>query len=299
MKSKAVSFFSFLLFCLFSASIHSLCAQTSEEVISKFFEVIGGKEKVKEIRSARIQMAVSTQGIVLAEVSKSVADKRGSLTLILTGGTEIVECINPKGIWVRGPEDEEPIKQKLTAKELEGLANKLSIRSDEAFLFMSFLSYEGECKGFELKKRKKKIGKKKCYVLQADKEGLEVMENCNKGGGVFSFSNSPMLGGMIEGAMGGKGVQSIDLYFSVKTGLLLRLNLNISAISGDFMKITLDFSDYREAGGLFMPHALKTSLSGVPEMEGATFTSKITAIRLNPDFPDDLFTIEEGEYALE
>jgi len=64
-----------------------------------------------------------------------------------------------------------------------------------------------------------------------------------------------------------------------------------TTMRGQPMKISTSFGDYKEAGGLTLPHAMSQTMEGMPG--GQTFT--ISAYEMNVDIPDSRFEMPAAD----
>ena len=64
-----------------------------------------------------------------------------------------------------------------------------------------------------------------------------------------------------------------------------------TSIQGNEVNVVTEIGDYKDVGGLMMPHSITQTMEGAPA--GQTIT--IDSIELNPEFEDDFFTMPEAE----
>ena len=96
---KIIKFILFTLVTIVSLSIH---AQTVDEVISKHIEAIGGKEKLKQIKSVYLETSMDAMGNT-APQKEYLLEGKGYKSEVDFSGTNIVQCWNDKNGWAINP----------------------------------------------------------------------------------------------------------------------------------------------------------------------------------------------------
>ena len=249
---------------LFAVNVALLPAQTAEEVISNYYTTVGGAEAFQNIQSVHAEMATSS-GPVSGTQTLKLSKKRGFFFRQEFMGSSVYVITNKEKFWIKKPDDFEPKEvsfKELTQSEIDLTEENKNQIIEQQFIsslpFFSLLDYEKDSTVLELKKRKKKVNKVKCFVIEV----------------------RPPVG------------PSAKYYFDKKNYLLLRI---VSEID-DGSKGIIDISDYRKVDSLRIPHKYMQRVEGIDGQSSSAMISKISAIRFNPELPDDLFTVEEGEY---
>ena len=234
-----------LLLALTSLSIH---AQSAAEVLSKYHEILGGEEKIRSLKSLHAEITVSTQNMY-GSMTVKVDEDKGSFMRQKSPSGEVIVIQNKEGIWIKDPTNLEPEKQDMKDMSPPPVKVKRSLS------FLQLFDYDKAGITLSLQKKRKKINKKKHYVIVATKKAKDSQRK---------------------------------FYFSVKDYLLYRVE---TIVSGELV-MTEEYTDYREIDEMVIPYKNVHITPGAPKM-----SIKISAIRLNPEFADDVFTIEEGEYS--
>ena len=247
----------------------SVAAQTASEIVNKYHEAIGGKNKLRAIKSIHAEVAISLMGMQTSATIKKDKDRGFFVQQRLPMG-EILIIRNKKELWTKTPNDTEPQK-----RDLESIGTKkrsfveFTNRITNTFMqFSDLVDYAEEKISMSLEKKKEKIKKSnnkkiKCYVITAEVPKKEEQ----------------------------KGEIKIKLYFSLNDYLFQRRESTITTEEGEKKVVREDLSDYREVNDILVPHRVTITQPGqLPT------TITVSAIRINPEFPDNLFTVEEGEY---
>ena len=90
---------------LFVATAFSLAtaqAQTADEIINKSIDAIGGKEKLKAVKSIQMEGAVSVMGNE-APMTITLLDGKGYKSEVDFNGQKIVQALNDKSGWMINP----------------------------------------------------------------------------------------------------------------------------------------------------------------------------------------------------
>lgn len=108
-------------------SISSAFSQTADEVIAKYVEAIGGKQKWNSLNSMRIEGQIEIQGISIPFTMNAVQNK-GARTDAEFQGAKIIEIVTPTAGWsmngLQGqsalqPMSEEDLKSKVDGIEIQ------------------------------------------------------------------------------------------------------------------------------------------------------------------------------------
>jgi len=108
-------------------SISSAFSQTADEVIAKYVEAIGGKQKWNSLNSMRVEGQIEVQGISIPFTMNAVQNK-GARTDAEFQGAKIIEIVTPTAGWsmngLQGqsalqPMSEEDLKSKVDGIEIQ------------------------------------------------------------------------------------------------------------------------------------------------------------------------------------
>jgi len=84
----------------------SLCftakAQTADDIIGKYVDAIGGKDKLAQIKSIYVDGTVSVMGND-GTVTTTLLVGKGYRSEIEVNGSKVIQCINDKGGWMVNP----------------------------------------------------------------------------------------------------------------------------------------------------------------------------------------------------
>lgn len=97
---KALKISLFAVTTLVSFSIAS--AQTADEIITKHFEAIGGKEKIAKINSMYIEDSIEVMGNT-APSTTIILNGKGFKSEVDFNGQKIIQCVTDKGGWMINP----------------------------------------------------------------------------------------------------------------------------------------------------------------------------------------------------
>jgi outer membrane lipoprotein-sorting protein len=108
-------------------SFTSALAQTADEVVAKYVEAIGGKDKWKNLNSMRVEGQIEVQGISIPYTMNAVHNKGARMEAEFQG-MKIIEIVTPTAGWsmngLQGqaalqPMPEEDLKTKVDQLELQ------------------------------------------------------------------------------------------------------------------------------------------------------------------------------------
>jgi opacity protein-like surface antigen len=108
-------------------SISSAFSQTADEVIAKYVDAIGGKQKWNSLNSLRVEGQIEVQGISIPFTMNAVQNK-GTRTDAEFQGAKIIEIVTPTAGWslngLQGqsalqPMSEEDLKSKVDGIEIQ------------------------------------------------------------------------------------------------------------------------------------------------------------------------------------
>ncbi|WP_237277430.1 M16 family metallopeptidase [Tenacibaculum ovolyticum] len=128
---------------------------TASSVVDKYFDAIGGKNKVAAVKSIKISSEAKVQGMQLNLVQKSAAPNKSSIVISMAGN--VMQKIIFDG--TKGYQEERGQKKELAGKKLEAAKKNISLFSDEAYR-------KGTLDRIE------PINGKKAYVIKLDKKEI-------------------------------------------------------------------------------------------------------------------------------
>jgi hypothetical protein len=94
-------FFAALTFVFF-LNVFSLQAQTADEIVSKYVDAIGGKDKISQLTSIVIESSLQVMGNEAPSVT-TILNGKGYKNETDFNGQQIIQCYNEKGGWNINP----------------------------------------------------------------------------------------------------------------------------------------------------------------------------------------------------
>jgi hypothetical protein len=207
-----------LLLCTSSAS---LFAQTADEIISKYITTIGGAEKLKALKSVKMEMVVNAQGMEIPV--EATQEKGGKMLLKLNfQGKDITQMASDgETMWSTN-------FMTMKAEKLDAETTANAKLSNEDFPD-PFLDYKA--KGYAAE-----------FIGKETKEGTE----CYK----IKFTKKPI---MVD------GVKSDDVsyyFFETENNLPIAKESEIKQGPAKGQKSTSTMSDYQEVDGIYFPFSM-------------------------------------------
>ena len=256
---------------LFVYSIGFVGAQSAQEVIDQSLKALGDKENYEQIHALHFTTTAS-QGPVSINTETKYDDEKGMFVQMDVMGRKTLIITNREQAWIKSDEDYEP-KELESAEAIPALLEQFG--KESILVISELLDMAATIDKVSLKKKQKKIDGKKCYVLEKllPKDSMSVYN-----------SQAPAL---------------MDRYYMhVKDYLLVRKEKEMyDAQNSSVITEVNTYADYRKVDHLLIPHKITTTIENVQEAAGYALVIKITAIRFNPEFAADVFTVEEGEYS--
>lgn len=217
MKTLKISALALFL-CTSSAS---LFAQSADEIISKYITTIGGAEKLKALKSVKMEMVTNAQGM---EIPVEVFQEKGGKMAVKLNfqGKEITQMASDgETMWSTNF-----MTMKAEKMDAETTANAKLSNEDfpEPFLDYKSKGYSAEFMGKETK------------------EGTE----CYK----IKFTKKPIMV---------NGVKSDDVsyyFFETENNLPIATETEIKQGPAKGQKSTSTMSDYQEVDGIFFPFSI-------------------------------------------
>lgn len=199
----------------------SLFAQTADEIISKYITTIGGAEKLKALKSVKMEMVTNAQGM---EIPVEIFQEKGGKMAVKLNfqGKEITQMASDgETMWSTNF-----MTMKAEKMDAETTANAKLSSADfpEPFLDYKSKGYSAEFMGKETK------------------EGTE----CYK----IKFTKKPIMV---------NGVKSDDVsyyFFETENNLPIATETEIKQGPAKGQKSTSTMSDYQEVDGIFFPFSM-------------------------------------------
>ena len=115
------------LFVTLLLASYTIQAQTADEVIDKYLAAIGGKEKLKQVKSIKIDGQIEVQGLQIPFTVQSVHEK-GMRVDAEFQGNKIIDIVTPTQGWSQNPLQGKTTMQPLSAEELNEKVDQLDIQ---------------------------------------------------------------------------------------------------------------------------------------------------------------------------
>jgi len=229
-------------------------AQTAEEIIDTYFENTGGIDAWNKITSIQMNASVNSQ---MGEIPLTIYNSKDgcSFLKITLQGNEIMQfAFDGETGWGTNMTSMTP--EKLDGERIENM-KRASMEFPEPFL-----NYKE--KGFSIE--------------LLENETIEGTE-CFK----IKLTKKPML---VEG----EEVENISFYyFDTENYVPILVEAEIKQGQGKGMISQVFYSDYQEAGEIYIPYSMIQGAKGYP---GQTMTIK--SIDINPEIDKSVLTFPEG-----
>lgn len=228
-------------------------AQTAEEIIDNYFENTGGIENWRKIDGMKMTAKVNQMGM---EIPITIVQLKGGMqmTVINFQGQEIKQGVfDGETLWNTNFQT-----MKAEKADAEATANMKLEMNDfpDNFLDYKDKGYTVELMGTE------EIGGTDAFKIKLVKEPVTVDGNQEENVMFYFFDTESFV--------------PIAMQSEIKAGQM----------KGQFQEIT--FSDYQEAGDIYMPYSMTQGLKG---QDGAPITME--KIEINPDVDIALFKFPE------
>ena len=140
---------------LLGVASKSAMAQTSEEIVTKHIDAVGGKENWNKIKSIKLEGTIKAQGAKIKVTSYQVDKKAMRQNIAFMGMTGYSIVTNTEG-WNFMPFNGQTKPEPITADDLKNAQNDLNIHDD-------FITYT-------------ELGKKLDYLGKDDFDGTECFK---------------------------------------------------------------------------------------------------------------------------
>jgi hypothetical protein len=216
---KALKLTALVLFLFSSGS--SLMAQTADEIISKYITTIGGAEKLKALKSVKMEMVANAQGM---EIPVEIFQEKGGKMAVKLNfqGKEITQMASDgETMWSTNF-----MTMKAEKMDAESTANAKLSNDDFPDPFLDY-----KAKGYAAE-----------FMGKETKEGTECFK--------IKFTKKPI---MVD------GVKSDDVtyyFFETENNLPIAAETEIKQGPAKGQKSTSTMSDYQEVDGIYFPFSM-------------------------------------------
>lgn len=244
----------FTLFVLAICASFTINAQTADEILTTYFENIGGLENLKNIKGMKMTAKVSQQGMEIPLEIVQLSDGR-QMTIINFQGKEMKQGVfDGETLWSTNF-----MTMKAEKSDAETTANMKLEANDFPD---SFIDY-----------------KEKGYTVEfLGKETIDGAETFK-----IKLTKEPVT-------VDGKQEENTSFYyFDTENYVPIVVQSEIRAGQGKGMTSEIKMSDYQEVDGIYFPHSMTQGIKGQPG--GAPIT--ISKIELNPTIDDSAFAFPE------
>ncbi len=216
---KTLKLTALVLFLFSSGS--SLMAQTADEIISKYITTIGGAEKLKALKSVKMEMVANAQGM---EIPVEIFQEKGGKMAVKLNfqGKEITQMASDgETMWSTNF-----MTMKAEKMDAESTANAKLSNNDFPDPFLDY-----KAKGYAAE-----------FMGKETKEGTECFK--------IKFTKKPI---MVD------GVKSDDVtyyFFETENNLPIAAETEIKQGPAKGQKSTSTMSDYQEVDGIYFPFSM-------------------------------------------
>ncbi|GAA4464375.1 hypothetical protein GCM10023189_43540 [Nibrella saemangeumensis] len=201
-------------------------AQTVDEILSKYYEATGGKDKWLALQSIRMTGKGKVQGMDIPVFMTQKAPNKQILKLNVQGKEFVQMAFDGTTGWSTNFMSQKP--EKMAAEDSENLKQETQLQD-------SFINY-----------------KEKGY--KAELEGKETIEGteCHK----IKLTKKPVM-------VDGKAEENVSYYFfSVADNVPIMVRSYVKKGQAKGTAIDTFMSDYQEVNGLFMPYSITQKVNG-------------------------------------
>lgn len=202
-------------------------AQTADEVIDKYFEVVGGKAAMKSLKNLKMTATLKTQGMELPATMLSTVDGKMKMAISFQGMSIVQPAFDGNIGWQTNMMTMQPEK-------MDDQTNKLT--KDQAADFPdAFLGYQ-----------------EKGYTVAL--EGEETVDGV--AAHKIKLTKKPIM-------IDGKEEENFSYYFFDKDSGVLIMTRN-EAKAGQMKGTAIEsyVSDYQEVNGIYFPFSMEQKVNG-------------------------------------
>lgn len=162
-------------------------AQTAEEVVGKYIQALGGKEKISQVKSVYTEYTMEVMGNSMTQM-EYLLDGKGYKTEAEFNGSKIVNCLNDKNGWMINP-----LMGSNDPQAMEDALYKAG--RTQIFLYNGLLDYTN--KGLKIESAGKEKNFTKLKVMDGGSESVYYFDNSTN---LLSktVSKSEMMGQQVE-----------------------------------------------------------------------------------------------------
>jgi len=232
----------------------TLNAQSVDEILSNYYENLGGEENLRKIKGIKMTAKVSQQGMEIPLEIIQMSDGK-QMTIISFQGKEIKQGVfDGETLWSHNFST-----MKAEKSDAETTENMKLDANDFPDVFLDY--------------------KKKGYTVELlGKETIDGAETFK-----IKITKEPVT-------VDGKKENNVSFYFFDTENFVpiaIQTEIKAGPAKGQVSEITL--SDYQEVGGLYFPFSMTQGVKGQPGSQPIT----ITKIELNPKVTDGAFKFPE------
>ena len=239
-----------LLTLLFTIVFTSVNAQSAEEIIQKYFENTGGKENWDTIKSMKATGKAGMGSQEFPFTQSMTADGKMAVSINLQGKNITVQAFDGDKMWSTN-------FQSMKAEAQDSETSENYKKNDAKDFPDPFYNYSA--KGYTIEK-----------LEDETVEGVETFK--------IKLIKNPII------VDGNEEPTSATYYFDKENFVPIMSETVIKEGPQKGMQTQTVFSDYQEAGNIFLPYSIIQKYNG---QVGQTI--KIEEITLNADFDDTLF----------
>ena len=115
--------FLFIGFVIAGMALH---AQTADEIVNKYIDAIGGKEKLSQMKSLQVESAVEMMG-AMAQNTITILNGKGFKNEMTFNGQKVVQCVTDTGGWMINPMMGSTAAVPMSAEEAKAVQEQLII----------------------------------------------------------------------------------------------------------------------------------------------------------------------------
>ncbi len=232
----------------------TLNAQTVDEILSNYYENIGGKENLRKINGIKMTAKVSAQGMELPLEIVQLKGGRNYVKVDLQGKELTQIAFDGETAWSTNFQT-----MKAEKSDAEVTANMKLDANDFPDVFLDY--------------------KKKGYTVELlGKETIDGAETFK-----IKLTKKPVM-------VDGKKEKNVSFYFFDTENfvpIVIHTEIKAGPAKGQVSEITM--SDYQEVDGLYFPFSMTQGVKGQPGSQPIT----ITKIELNPKVTAEAFKFPE------
>ncbi len=247
-----------ILIIAFAASLSASVgyAQTVDEIIGKYFENTGGKEKWETVQGVKMTAKMNMQGMELPLNIIQLKDGRQITSIVFQGMTFFDGVYDGTTLW--GTNQMTMKAEKSDAEATDNFKTTVGLDFPDPFLNYSSKGYKAELLG------KETIEGSETFKIKLTKKPIKV---------------------------DGKETESVSFYyFDAENYVPLVVETEVKAGPQKGMISQTKMSDYQEVNGLMFPFSMTNGAKGQPG--GQTIT--LSAIEVDPKVDPTIFAFPAG-----